>query len=287
MKRILVPVDFSQQSENALAVALKIAKKTNASLLLLHVVEAPINPQVNMMGDAGMIAIAPESIIPEQQMKHSEIHLNDIKAKYARSGVDIEVKVELDLESGFSGIDNVISEHRDIDLVIMGSKGASGFKEILIGSNTGKVVKRAHVPVLVVKDDHLEGYLNKVVFPTDFDAQNPKLIKAIVKMVALFGAELHLLYVNSPLQFHSTDKINELKKAFVAEHHIHNAHFAIVNDFSEEKGIFYYVKEVNADLIIMPTHGKTGLEAFFSGSVTADVVNHSPVSVLTFNMKNF
>lgn len=142
MKKILVPTDFSPTAEYALEVAAQLAKRHNAEIYLLHMLELPLN-QIEEIGGA----VGGE--LPEAMffMKLAHKKFDDIlKAYYLK---DITVHETVNFKETFEGIKETCKEH-DIDMIVMGSHGASGFKEMFIGSNTEKVVRISEIPVLVI-----------------------------------------------------------------------------------------------------------------------------------------
>lgn len=275
MKRILVPTDFSPQAENALKVAAEIATKHDCELYLLHSLDMP--SQIRGVQNASAM---PESIY---FIKLAEKSFEELLKKEYLGPVDVHEAI------GHAEIYNDINEtvaDKNIDLVVMGSHGASGFKELFIGSNTEKVVRTAKVPVLVIKNDHSKLDIKDFVFATDFNEESRWSFSEALKFAELVNAKIHLLYVNTPAGFKTTEDANELMKNFVrgmgAENYTLNVH----NAFSVEKGILQFAKMKNAQLVGMSTHGRKGLAHFFNGSISEDLVNHANMPVITFKIQN-
>ena len=129
MKRILVPTDFSKHAEYALKVAAQIAKKNDGEIFLVHMLELPTS---------GNDAISTAHEIPELMLfKNAAINkLDSLMESDFLNGVKISKIIQF--EMAFDGIVKYAKSH-DIDLIVMGSHGASGFQEMFIGSNTEKV----------------------------------------------------------------------------------------------------------------------------------------------------
>ena len=272
MKKILVPLDFSKQAENALKVAANLARKHGGELFIIHMLELPLN----LEHIAGYDYNPPEALffmkLVEQQFDkiREKDYLKDIK--YTEKVVHKEI---------YSGIKDAIKKH-DITLVVMGSHGASGFKEMFIGSNTEKVVRTSTAPVLVVKNEYLNFEVNDFVFATDFSEEfNDAFIKA-QEFTRTIGAKMHLLYVNTVSHFLTTKNINDAMAKFIQNISIENYSITVYNDLSVEKGILNFAKEINAQLIGMSTHGRKGLSHFFNGSISEDLANHATRPVITF-----
>ncbi|MFT7073611.1 universal stress protein [Patiriisocius sp. Uisw_017] len=275
MKRILVPTDFSTQAENALKVAAEIATKHDCEIYLLHSLDMP--SQIRGVQNASAMT---ESIY---FIKLAERNFEELLEKEYLGPIDVHEAI------GHAEIYNDINEAVDakkIDLIVMGSHGASGFKELFIGSNTEKVVRTAKVPVLVIKNDHSQLEINDFVFATDFSEESRWSLREAQKFAKVVGAKMHLLYVNTPAGFKTTEDANELMENFVRGIGAENSTLNIHNAFSVEKGILHFAKMKNAQLVGMSTHGRKGLAHFFNGSISEDLVNHANMPVITFRMQN-
>lgn len=273
MKGIIVPVDFSEQSEYALKVAVSIAKKHESELYVLHMLE--LSPSI--MNESGYIA--QEQVV--HLIKIGEKRFNDFLDKPYLKGVKVTPIIKH--YKVFHEV-NEIAEKHNVDLIVMGSHGTDGLKEIFIGSNTERVVRSSEIPVLVVKGDVQKFELNCFVFACDYKPENLPALKKAKEIAESFGAELQLVYINTPGdEFLSTeDAYNRISKFLnIAKLGVE---VDIYNDYSVEKGILNFSETVGADLIGIPTHGRKGLTHFFMGSIGEDVANHSNIPVITFKI---
>ena len=273
MKRILVPTDFSIQAENALKVAAQLAVKHNSEIHLLHSLEMPLS--INGSGDNSNL---PESLF---FIKLAEKNFSEILEKPYLQNIDVHETI------GHNEIYNDISEAvkvSGIDLVVMGSHGANGFKEMFIGSNTEKVVRTSKIPVLVIKNNHADFQVKDFVFATDFSDECKPSFKEAIKFANGVDAKIHLLFVNTPGDFKTTSQANEIMQKFVKGMDVENFTFNVYNDNSVEKGILQFAKDTNAQLIGMSTHGRKGISHFFNGSISEDLVNHANMPVITFKI---
>lgn len=277
MKNILVPVDFSQSSENALKVAAKLAKKNNAKILSLHVVEL-----AESLFGTGQFNVDNEEIV--FFMKLAKKKFQEFLDKDFLKGVDIDHDIEVG--STTFAINDIV-EKNNIDLIVMGSQGVSGLEEVMIGSNTEKVVRHSEIPVLVVKKDIKDFDFKKVLFATNFDLKNVKAYNKAKEFADSFGAQMKLVYINMPgNQFYSSSEIKDHMRKFLNEVEIplNNENVKIYNDYSIQEGVLNASRFEKFDLIAMPTHGRKGLSHFFNGSIGEDVVNHSDIPVITFKI---
>ena len=277
MKKILVPVDFSTPSENALKVAADLAKKNDSELYILHVIEL-----AESLFGTEQFNVNDEQIIFFMKMAKKRFD-KFLEKDYLK---DIRVKDYVEPGSTAIAIRETVSKN-DIDMIVMGSSGVSGIEEIVIGSNTEKVVRYSEVPVLVVKNEIKNIAIKKAVFASNFDLENLDPYKKAKKFADSFGAKMHMLYVNLPgNQFSSTLETQEQMRVFLnkVEMPLNKENIEIYNDYSIEQGVLNGAEQLKADLIIIPTHGRKGLSHFFNGSIGEDVVNHSDIPVLTLKI---
>ncbi len=274
MKRILVPTDFSAHAENALKVAAQIAKKNNCEIFLLHMLEVPSQMNDAITGASGI----PEVMLFLQKAKET---LENTKTKNFLKG--IEVSTHLKFEKAHDGI-LTFSKKNNIDLIVMGSHGVSGIEEMLIGSNTERVVRLSEIPVLVIKKDTTEFKTSHFVFASDFSKEIKKPFKQMIEFASIFDAQLHLVMICTPNSFKPTALSEKIISEFVADFKIKNYTTSIYNDVNIEKGIINFSNAINADLIGLCTHGRTGLSHFFTGSISEDLVNHTRKPVITFKI---
>jgi len=275
MKHILVPIDFSEESKCAAKVAARIAKRINANIFLLHILEMPEGVVDAMAGGDNS---TPASLL---FMKKVHERFDELKAEDFFKGIEVNEKVQFD-----KTFDGVIEESKKdhIDLIVMGSTGASGLKEIMVGSNTEKIVRHSAVPVLVVKKGSGDFNINSIVFASDFGANSKTKFQDVIDFANVFDAKLHLLYVNTPHKFNSTKKISTTMANYIADFDIKDFDTYIYNEITVEKGILNYTDEVGADLVALNTHGRSGLSSFFNSSISQDLANHAIKPIITFKI---
>ncbi len=274
MKKILVPTDFSDQAENALKVAAQLARKYNCEIYLLHILEIPLQ---------GVDPLSSYSNLPEAVyfMKLAHKQFEELKAKdYLK---DLIIHETVQFHEIFKGVFHICKKH-DIDLVIMGSNGVSGLKEMLIGSNTEKVVRTSETPILVIKNEHKTFKVKDFVFASDFKDESKATYEKAIGFANILKAKIHLLMVNTPNKFITSEKSENRMKKFVDASNFSNYTINIYNDISIEKGIMNFSQSIKADLIGMSTHGRQGISHFFNGSISEDLVNHAKRPVITFKI---
>ncbi|MFT4781114.1 MAG: nucleotide-binding universal stress UspA family protein [Psychroserpens sp.] len=274
MKKILVPTDFSTAAENALKVAAQIAKKHNSEIYLLHMLKIPMQEidVVNTYVD-----------VPEVMffMKMAHKKFEDIMNSSYLDGLTVHEIVKPD--GSFNGISDICKEH-GITMITMGSHGASGIKEMFVGSNAEKAVRHSNVPVLVIKNEHDDFSIDDIVFASDFKNDNKETYRQATEFATNFDAKLHLLMVNTASNFTTTKKANDRINEFISDYSFKNFTLNIYNDESVEQGILNFSRHIDADLIGISTHGRQGISHFLNGSISEDLVNHANRPVITFKI---
>jgi nucleotide-binding universal stress UspA family protein len=272
MKRILVPVDFSDCSENAAISAANIAAASNASLFLLHSVDTPV--------DWVKLPKSKEDLYPETKEKIAKA-LSSFEALKNRKELK-KLKVETHLTYNIAH-DDIVAHAKEFkaDLIVMGTHGTSGFSKYWIGSNTTKVIRVSKTPVLSVKCDPLKANYKKIIFATNFEEEVGKPFKKVLDLADITGAEVELLYVNTPADFRDTAFMEAIMDEFCAEYPKRKFKRAIYNAYSVQEGIVKHSKNTGADIIALATHGSSG---FFNPAITEKVVNKSDIPVMSINI---
>lgn len=288
MKTILVPTDFSEYANYALKTASILAKKYGSKIIMLHMLERPEHLMSKIGGSNDVVNLTdnhsgdiPAAIF---YMKLAHKRFTEIKKQAFLKGVKVEEAVQNHLT--FKGIIESAHKHK-ADLIVMGSHGATGFKEVFVGSNTEKVVRTSDVPVLVIKEDLKDFKIKNFVFASSLERDNDTVLTKAFDLAEKLGAKFHLVFVNTPFSTFLTtgqidDKIRALLDLKSIDHSKIKTH--VYNDKSVEQGILNFSAKIGADLIAVPTHGYRGLSHFLNGSISEDVVNHSKTPVITFKI---
>lgn len=277
MKNILVPCDFSEPSRAAYKTAVHWASKNDGEVFVLHAIATP----------TAYIGYGSEAIeIGPNYFTNIEDRAKDQFRK---------MKLEINLPSVPSRLDfaygEVVSSIRDsihsqnIDMIIMGTSGSSGVAEIFIGSNTEKVVRNSTVPVLAVKEYVNISAIKKILIPTLFNLDQTEFMKKLIALQQFLDATLHILRVNTPINFLSDSDSKGLFNEFVKQYKLQNYVYHSCNYKHEEQGIIDFTVSQKMDLLAMATHARKGLAHLFNGSLTEDLVNHINCPVWTCTIK--
>jgi nucleotide-binding universal stress UspA family protein len=284
MKKILVPTDFSKPAQIATEVAADIAKKANAELILLHVIEEATGGSFNIEGEMNTSTSDSweDKIFTLKLIERAKKQMAKLGEESKFSGV--KVRQELRVGTPFHGMRTIITEQK-VDLVVMGTAGQSKLEEMIIGSNTEKVVRHSNCPVLTVHKKPSKGDFKNIVYATSLSKDEEIFSRVVRKTQQLYDSTVHLVRINTPGNFQRDIVVKKYMQDFAKKLQLKNFTINVFNDLSEEEGIVYFADSINADMIAMATHGRTGFAHVLAGSIAEDVVSHSKRPVLTFVTK--
>jgi nucleotide-binding universal stress UspA family protein len=276
MQRILVPFDFSEQATSAFRFALDLARQSGREVHAVHVIELPV------IHDSMLL---PTLSFEANMMNELSASANErFEQLVASVGSDIPVSTKVVFGNTSLMLLDYIKE-AEVDLVVMGTKGASGLRELLIGSTAEKIVRNAPCPVITLRKDCAFHAVKNIVFPNSLEDDQDDLVDHVKDLQSFFKSTLHVLWVNTPGNF-TSDSINRIRlKDFALRCNLKDYTLNVYNDTTEESGVINFAHSINADLITMGTHGRKGLNHLMSGSVAEDVVNHIDCPIWTYTIK--
>jgi len=278
MKKILVPIDFSQRSLSALQLGAVIAKKSSAKITIVHILTNPF-----------VIVTAPEAYpLPaiemsaqydfQEKLEKSAIsNLNKLKTKPWLSSLEVETKII----TGSSAYKEILKYAEIIkpNLIVMGTNGTRGLSEIFLGTNAERIIRFTAIPVLVVGSKLKKPGINTIVFASLFNEDTDKVFPFIKNFAKLFNAKIHLLRINTKEDFVPTRYAVDNIKSFVKRYK-GNYSIAIKDAYEVDEGIVSYAKEVKADLITLGVHRRHGPSRFFTDRITEGVLRLTGIPVL-------
>lgn len=282
MKKILVPTDFSKISINAVEVAVEIAKKSNAEITLLHVVEEASSSSFSVTGEWQKEGWA-DKLYTIKLLEKSKAQLEKLVLDPRFS--DVKITGELRIGNAFHGMRTIITEHK-VDLVVMGTSGRSGAVDSVIGTNTERVVRHAKCPVLSINKKPSKVNFKNIVYATAMHKDEEVFSRMVKKTQQLYNSTVHLVRINTPGDFQRDYVVKDYMEKFAKKLGLKNYTINVFNDVTEEDGIIYFAETIDADMIAMATHGRTGFAHVLAGSIAEDVVSHAKRPVLTFVVKH-
>jgi len=303
IERILAPTDFSAHSEDALRAALNLKKELGAEVVdfvVLHVFD------ISEMLGLGWTVYG-EGLEAEVVARMEEDSRKALFQFIKKMGVE-EGEVRTLVARGRPFVEIVrLARSQEFDLVVMGTHGRKGIEHLLLGSNAEKVVRKAPCSVLTVR--HTEGRKDSpfpaktILAPTDFSLTSERAMSMTIRLAQRYSSRIILLHVFGDLKIQEAIQWTEYIPTGQTELDLENG---IMNRAKEEldsfvskfpigdiqvekrvlsevphQGIIETATKENVDLIVMGTHGRSGLNHLLMGSVAEKVVRASPCPVLT------
>lgn len=283
MNKILIPIDFSENAERALAAAKLIAEKESTELLVMHAYEPYI-------ADVG---ITPGNVLPGVGGTDFLVLTDELETEfrkkldnYASNLIAEGYKARAIWEIGSiqESIESAIEEHQP-NMTVIGRTGTGGFLDKLVGSSATHIALHSTSPVLIIPPQTNPKKFSKVVYATQFEYSESDILKEVFVLMNHLGSSLTLLKIDSDSQPDiqpDNQYINEIK----AEFGITDNDIVVRNSRHVLDGIEDYCDEVNADLLIMSARERSFLEEYLiNPSVTRKLIIDTHVPLLVFHFK--
>ena len=278
IKKIFVPVDFSEYSDHAVDHALFIAEKNNSHVTLFHTI---------VLFQKSFNEVAPlrqyENFVKkkeEETFRYLQLH----NEKALEKGITIDSQVT----PGFSAADAILDyiNDNDFDVVIMCTHGRTGFKKWFYGSVAEKVVCLSPIPVLTTMKPLRKFAIGKTLIPMDFSDYSKQAAERAIALGQEFGSQLVFMHVTSIFKIDSElPKRSEEKLREFTDVSDENATYVIKQGRAHHE-IVKYANDNGVDLIIMATRGLSGLDHILFGSTTERVVRLANCPVLTLERED-
>jgi nucleotide-binding universal stress UspA family protein len=272
MKKILVAIDFSDCSINALEHAITIANKADAGIELMYVIKPDSSREMHTEGAKTLSSMAKDKF--DGLIEKYQPLLGDNKLTYlVKEGkVYNEIVKEAD--------------HKEIFLVVAGTHGASGFEEFWIGSNANRIVSALRKPVITIRGGvSINRNLEKIVLPLDSTPETRQKVPFTAYMAKIFDAEVHILKVNSSEVAAIITRINSYSdqvKKHLDEENVRYVIKSIEADNVTDSTINYALN-INANMISIMTEQEISAKNLLLGPYAQQMVNHSPIPVLSIH----
>lgn len=270
--KILVPADFSKASNNAALYAAKFAQKAKAEIILLNVIHIASPPMVQIT--ESIKAQIHSTRISETTQEC--VHLtNELKSQVRGVPISHTVIIGYPIEDE---IEKYASSNK-VDLIIMGTKGASGLQKILFGSNAERVINKSSIPVITVPQYSRFKNCNHIVYASDLhDLQSE--IKKIIPIAKIFDSSIQILHI---LPADSTKKIDtaEITNDLIKSQKYQKIALNVIYTDNIIDGINERIADTQADILVMSTHEMGFFEKLYKTSLSKELAFHSLTPLLT------
>lgn len=274
---VMVPVDFTPVSYKAIEFLKFLMEKTPIETHLVHIV------QVNPAEWAGTVEAS------------DTIDMNEIRREEREAAQKFE---QLQQQAGFSFTSTILhgglttslakyANKQQIDLVIMGTEGASGWLEKVSGSEAQHVVRYTDVPVITIEQNASITPIHNILWVADFTAekQPERSVTTIKTLQQLFGAQLHLLQIIEKEDEPKAQQIKANMQQFAESLQLQHYELHLRRDYKVPEGVRNFNRESEMDLVVIGTHARKGFSHIFYGSIAETLVNHCIRPLLTYHLK--
>lgn len=292
IKKVLITTDFSEAAHHAMPHAIEFARRYGAELTVLHVrtlySDDPANLEYQFLDE-------------ESYGKSLQSNLEEASQPIGKS-----VRFNTSIVRNISPAAGIVeySQENGIDLIVMGTHGRSALGHFFLGSVAEKVVRHADCPVLTVgkKDDYIDRPAHqRILSAFDFSEHSIQAARNALDISRKFGAQLVVFYAleqevhpaffatwKLSVEHHMDEITSNVKKALteaLGEKALKGVEIEVrIGNDRSDREIRRYCREKDVDLIIMGTHGLSGLDRALLGSTTERVVRIAPCPVLTFHL---
>jgi nucleotide-binding universal stress UspA family protein len=278
MKKILVPIDFSENAVNALHYAVAYAQETHAKITLFN--SYPIDVPMGIEFSSGIYM---RTLNAEVKFDH-ETRLREIADEFKKTCYrfsDEPVAFDIVVKEG-TATESIVSmaEEHQYDLIIMGTQGASGLEEVFLGSITAFVIDRVKVPVLAIPQLARFSGLKKVVYATDFHENDPAALKTLQTFTEGFEAEITCIHINTEFAAVGADKEKlEQIRQLIPSKNTTPVSYEVVHGKRVEQTLHTYLEEQQVDLVAVLPKERGFFENLFHKSITRKMAFHSKIPI--------
>lgn len=272
MKKFLVPVDLSQNGDNAVKIAERLSQGFETEIHILHIVGAPSDAVVDSNGE----------IIEDEENDFSELKQQAIENKAAVEERYANVKNKT-IEVLIGDINNIIISHiekEEYDLLMLGMSGHHT-ANFWASSHTEYLSKVSTTPVLTLKCDRSDMSIDKIVFVSDFLSDEEMNLSVLKQLSAGYKSQIILLKVVLEDQQRSDEKIKEAAESFAQKNELQNYDVQIYKANNVEDGIAMFCQENHIDLIAIGTHQRGGFSTLFRKSISQEIVRNLYHPIIT------
>ena len=278
MKKILLPTDFSDNSFEAIRYALLVYKDVKCTFYLLHTFNPPVYQTEYLLGSPGQIGLG--DVLQETSLLKLEQLKKRLEDQYSNTNHTFII------HTAFNTLLNEITEmtqSENIDMIVMGTTGATGAKEILFGSNTVNVIKKSKCPVIAIPPKFEYEAPIEILFPTDFEISYPKKeMEPLLLIARQHKSRINVLHVRKAIELNIVQKENkkQLDRLLVNMAIFHsvadNEIIPAVNQFQEKNKI---------NLLVMIQNKHSFIENLFIEPVIKKIGFHITIPFLVIPQK--
>ena len=275
MKTILFPTDFSSNAIHASQYAGMIAKRMNAHVVLLNVYSIPTVSEYQLPNEIEKFINLNKSIAADNLRKFTALFIK-------KTGLS-EDRITQRTEYGYVS-DKIVDIARtlEVEMIVMGTKGATNIMDKWLGTNTQKVMKSADCPVWIIPQNAIIEYPQKIMYAADFQEDEIFATNKIMEITKPFGSVCQVVHIHDYFEMnvahHVEDTVHQLK------HEFDNEQVTVINLNRANilEGLETYIRTHKPDVLALAVHEKSFLNELFETSISKHFVQHAHLPILTF-----
>ena len=271
-KKILIGIDFSDCSLNALEHAITIAQRSSSGITMVWVNHLDYSKEI--------FSVEPKDLINEVEEKFKEI-IKKYKSKLGREELNYQIRKGKVYKEICTVADEI-----DAFLIVIGTHGSTGFEEFWIGSNANRIVSTSRKPIITIRAGvNIDKGLRKIVMPFDSTKVTRQKLPMTALLAKFFNAEVHILGMYTSklddIRYRIRNYVEQAKDYLKENDILYKVEFIETDHITE--ATIEYANKVNANLISIMTEQETKTSNLWLGPYASQMVNHSPVPVLSIH----
>ena len=268
--KLLVPTDFSKNANTAVECAVSVAQKLGDEIILFHAFH-PMYVEQRYTGNT-----------TEKTRVELQRQLDDKKKDLQETFPNLKIHTELRLGFIVESVEEMVEEDSEIKMIVMGTQGANGIGDLLLGSNTTGVINSVDVPVMSVPNNCSFTGVGKIVYATDLQHKYTETAKQLTQITKDFGAELICLHVYTENEeTWETYSWEDFQQIHPEISQIENVKFETLSHNDIIVGLNYFVEENHIDMLVVSRKKRSFFNRLFHKSVSRNVALHAQVPLLT------
>jgi nucleotide-binding universal stress UspA family protein len=289
IKKILVPIDYSECSRFACRYAIKIACKLGAELKLFHTYYSPAFDLIELAGAVQTQSQLREEItinLEESEKETMDSFLKSLQSHIAECGLP-SVKITYDIAPGVPE-DEIISFSKEYkpDIVVMGTKGKGTGVSSIIGSVTAAVINRISFPVLAIPEKYTfigEENVKNVMYVTDFDESDFASLKSMISLTDQLDLDIHCVHIGDNPDSWDKIKMEGLMKYFTEVYGKNQVTYSFVNQKNLLADLDALICEKKINILSLTAHRQNIFEKLFRKNITKKLFYHTSIPLLVFH----
>ncbi|MDX1478831.1 MAG: universal stress protein [Saprospiraceae bacterium] len=281
MKKILFPTDFSEAADRAFIYALNVADKLDAGITTVHAYHLPY---VKAMHLPQTLKEVYDSIVIEEFDNYRD-HVPRLRELATAQGLGQVPLHHVMVEAGAGVVRAILGVARDdqSEMIIMGTTGASGLREIFLGSVAAEILENASCPVLAVPVRAVfDGAIDKIAMTTEFAPGEKMALVRLLRFADLFHADVYVVHVDTA----HTEQFARRMDTFTSDLDHPNLYHQVIDALDVEPALARFIEEYRIDVLAMLTHKRNALQELFTYSMTKKMAYHLRVPILAFHGQN-